>query len=95
MTSEKTLSLVTCEAVLSPRVMKTRDAAVYICRSVNYLKQARRGDVLIEGPAFLTVGTRIYYRVKDLDRWLDQFPAMTRLPQHELIDRTPERPAVS
>lgn len=66
---------------VAPLVLKTPDAAVYIGRSVAYLKKARLGGTKISGPEFIKIGKRVYYRVAHLRRWLDQFEPMTVLPK--------------
>lgn len=47
----------------------TKDAAIYLGVSVDYMKRAR---VSGKGAAFIRIGRKIVYRISDLDNFLNQ-----------------------
>ena len=59
------------EASISPAVVSTRDAAVYLGVSLETLQRWRHNGI---GPAYIRPGEtkgRVVYLIADLDNWLD------------------------
>ena len=66
---------------IEPRWLKTPAAGVRVGRSTSWLKKARRGLTEFSGPPFRLMGRNVFYRLDELDAWMDQFgPSMTVLP---------------
>jgi hypothetical protein len=51
-----------------PATINEQGAAIYCGPSVSYLRKARR---LGYGPAYVRIGRSIFYRIADLDAWLN------------------------
>ena len=51
-----------------PNLVNTKQASVYVGLSPITLSRMRREHV---GPRFLRLGKRVYYRLEDLNSWLD------------------------
>ena len=63
---------------VKPAVLKTRAAAVYSGRSVSGMlalrledAKARREGRPTQGPRWCTIGSSVFYRLADLDAWLE------------------------
>ncbi len=61
-----------------PALMRDRDAAVYLGRSTSWIRAKRAEDVKAaregrppSGPKWVTIGPSVFYRVQDLDEWIE------------------------
>jgi len=52
--------------------LSTREAAEYVGVSERYFLNGRSTKKVLL-PAYYKIGRKIYYRVEDLDLWLEQF----------------------
>lgn len=60
-----------------PALLRDRDAAKYLARSPSWIRAQRAADVKAKregraptGPAWVTIGPSVFYRLEDLDGWI-------------------------
>jgi hypothetical protein len=63
--------------MVRPALLKDRDAAAYLGRSVSWIRAVRLADGKamrdggpLNGPKWITIGSSIFYKLVDLDAWI-------------------------
>ena len=75
------------QQILSPRSLSEIEAALYICMSRSFLRQARmdgKRDNRTPAPPFIKIGRAVRYLREDLDSWLDSQQKLDHLGQISL-----------
>jgi hypothetical protein len=72
-----------------------REAAIYIGRSINFLRKCRMakyaGDKNFQGPQYTRLSERnIRYPIEELDKWLADHMKMTRNAKYDTTEVTPK-----
>jgi len=66
--------------LIKPRLLNTKEAAIYLSWSESYLKQARMTGNS-KGPVFIKVGRSIRYTIEDLDAYINSLQKFSSLAE--------------